>query len=45
MKEKTGLAAADIARAYAICRGVFALRELWAEIEALDNKVPAAPAV
>ena len=41
MKEKTGLAASDIARAYAICRGVFALRELWAEIQALDNQVPA----
>ena len=41
MKEKTGLAASDIARAYAICRGVFALRELWSDIQALDNHVPA----
>src|SRR4029077_15460626 len=41
MKEKTGLAASDIARAYAICRGVFELRQLWADIQALDNKVPA----
>jgi glutamate dehydrogenase len=41
MKEKTGQAASDIARAYAITRGVFELRALWAEIEALDNKVPA----
>jgi glutamate dehydrogenase len=42
MKEKTGLAASDIARAYAICRGVFDLRRLWADIQALDNLVPAA---
>jgi glutamate dehydrogenase len=41
MKEKTGMAASDIARAYAICRGVFGLRALWADIQALDNKVPA----
>jgi glutamate dehydrogenase len=41
MKEKTGMAASDIARAYAICRGVFELRALWADIQALDNKVPA----
>src|SRR5581483_9320611 len=42
MKEKTGLSASDIARAYAICRGVFDLRKLWTDIEALDNRVPAA---
>ncbi len=41
MKEKTGLAASHIARAYAICRGVFELRQLWGEIERLDNQVPA----
>ncbi|MGH6941295.1 NAD-glutamate dehydrogenase [Hypericibacter sp.] len=41
MKEKTGQAASDIARAYAVTRAVFELRALWAEIEALDNKVPA----
>jgi glutamate dehydrogenase len=41
MKERTGLPASDIARAYAITRGVFRLREVWAKIEALDNKVPA----
>ncbi len=35
------MAASDIARAYAICRGVFALRALWADIQALDNLVPA----
>jgi glutamate dehydrogenase len=39
--EKTGLAAADIARAYIVAREVFELRELWSAIEALDNKVSA----
>jgi glutamate dehydrogenase len=42
MKEKTGLSASDIARGYAICRGVFGLRDLWNDIQALDNLVPAA---
>ena len=42
MKEKTGMAASDIARAYAICRGVFDLRALWADIQTLDTIVPAA---
>jgi glutamate dehydrogenase len=42
MKEKTGMSASDIARAYAICRGVFDLRRLWADIQALDMQVPAA---
>jgi glutamate dehydrogenase len=40
--EETGDKAPDIARAYTIARDAFALRPLWAEIEALDNKVPAA---
>jgi len=42
MKEKTGLPASDVARGYAICRGAFDLRRLWAEIQELDNQVPAA---
>jgi glutamate dehydrogenase len=42
VKEKTGLSGADVARAYVVTREVFALREVWAAIEALDNKVPAA---
>ena len=42
MKEKTGLAASDVARGYAICRGAFELRRLWVEIQDLDNRVPAA---
>ena len=40
--EKTGRSAAEIARAYTITRHVFRLRELWADIEAFDNRVPAA---
>ena len=42
MTEKTGMAAPDIARAFAISRDVFQLRKLWRAVEALDNKVPAA---
>jgi len=41
-QEETGRGAADIARAYVITRAAFGLRERWAAIEALDNKVPAA---
>ena len=39
--EETGAAPADIARAYAVTRDAFGLRDLWAEIEVLDNHVPA----
>ena len=39
--EKTGMPAVDIARAYIISRDVFGLRDVWEQIEALDNKVPA----
>ncbi len=38
--EKTGKSAADISRAYIIAREIFQLRTLWADIEALDNRVP-----
>ncbi len=41
MKERTGQPASAIARAYAITRGAFRLREMWTGIQALDNKVPA----
>jgi glutamate dehydrogenase len=41
MRERTGLSAAAIARAYAITRGAYRLRELWSGIQDLDNKVPA----
>jgi glutamate dehydrogenase len=40
-KEKTGQSASAIARAYAITRGAFKLRDLWSGIQALDNKVSA----
>ena len=41
VREKTGQPAPAIARAYAITRETFRFRELWAAIEALDNKVDA----
>ena len=41
MQARTGRAAPEAARAYTIVREVFDLRALWAEIEALDNKVAA----
>jgi glutamate dehydrogenase len=39
--EETGAAPADIARAYTTACEVFDMRSLWAEIEALDNRVEA----
>ncbi len=39
--EKTGMSPPDIARAYTIAREVLNLRDLWENILALDNKVPA----
>ncbi|MGC2412351.1 MAG: NAD-glutamate dehydrogenase, partial [Stellaceae bacterium] len=42
MRARTGREAPEIARSYRIVREVFALPALWAEIEALDNRVPAA---
>ena len=41
LADETGAAAHDIARAYTVAREVFGLRDLWAEIEALDGRVPA----
>ena len=38
-QQDTGADAATVARAYSIARESFAVRELWATIEALDNKV------
>jgi glutamate dehydrogenase len=38
----TGASVADIARAYTSVMEIFGLRELWAQIEELDNQVPAA---
>ncbi|TVR81651.1 MAG: NAD-glutamate dehydrogenase, partial [Rhodospirillales bacterium] len=42
MADKTGMAAADITRAYVIARDVFAARAVWEGIESLDNQVAAA---
>jgi glutamate dehydrogenase len=37
----TGADPAQIARAYSAAREIFAMREVWEQIEALDNRVPA----
>ncbi len=39
--EKTGAPACTIARVYFVVREVFGLRDLYGQIESLDNKVPA----
>jgi glutamate dehydrogenase len=41
-QQDTAAAPSVIARAYTIAREVFAMRDLWVDIEALDNRVPAA---
>ncbi|HXC89818.1 MAG TPA: NAD-glutamate dehydrogenase [Stellaceae bacterium] len=41
MRARSGRPAADIARAYLVVREIFDLPRLWAEIEALDNRVAA----
>ena len=41
LKARTGRSAPEIARAYLIIREIFELPRLWAEIETLDNVVPA----
>jgi glutamate dehydrogenase len=40
IREKTGMPAAEVCRAYAVARDVFRMREMWSAIEALDNQVP-----
>ncbi|MEO8065073.1 MAG: NAD-glutamate dehydrogenase [Pseudomonadota bacterium] len=40
-QEETGADPASISRAYTIAREIFSMRELWAQIESLDNAVPA----
>ncbi len=42
IEAETGRPAVEIARAYIMARDAFELRALWAEIEALDGKIPAA---
>jgi glutamate dehydrogenase len=41
-QEDTGADVGSIARAYSIAREITGMRELWADIEALDDQVPAA---
>jgi glutamate dehydrogenase len=41
VREKTGMPPEEVVKAYVITREIFGMRGLWAEIEALDNKVPA----
>src|ERR1700676_3716260 len=41
-QDDTGADPAAIARAYSIAREVFAVRNIWAQIETLDNRIPAA---
>lgn len=38
MKEDTGMQGCDVARAYAIARDSFNMREIWAQIESLSGK-------
>jgi glutamate dehydrogenase len=42
VREKTGMPADDIARAYIAARDILGVRDLWYEIEALDNRTQAA---
>jgi len=39
--DRTGARGADIARAYALARDIYSLRELWVQIEALDDQLVA----
>jgi len=41
LQEETGAPPPDIARAYAVAREVFGMRDLWARIEALDARIDA----
>ncbi|MEH1126551.1 NAD-glutamate dehydrogenase [Micromonospora sp. CPCC 206061] len=40
--EETGASPADVLRAYVVVREIFGLRDIWAAVETLDNKVPTA---
>ncbi len=42
MQEETGAAADEVARAFILVRDTFGFEPLWAAIDALDNRVPAA---
>ena len=38
-REETGVDAAEVTRAYTVVRAVFGLEQIWANLEALDNRV------
>ena len=42
VREKTGMPPEEVVKGYVIAREIFGMRALWQEIEALDNRVPAA---
>src|SRR4029079_11207359 len=42
VSEETGKPSSDVARAFTIIRDSFDLRTMWADVESLDNKLPAA---
>lgn len=42
MHQATGRAMADIAAAYVSARDIFTMDDLWQQMEALDNRIPAA---
>ncbi len=42
LSEKSGASEIDVTHAYLIARDAFRMRDAWAAIEALDNKIPAA---
>jgi glutamate dehydrogenase len=42
MQEETGASSEEVTRAFILVRDIFGLEALWSEIDALDNKVPAA---
>ncbi|HXF79588.1 MAG TPA: NAD-glutamate dehydrogenase [Usitatibacter sp.] len=41
MQDETGATPEEVTRAFILTRDIFALEPIWAEIDALDNKVPA----
>jgi glutamate dehydrogenase len=41
MQEETGATPEDVTRAFILVRDIFELEALWAQIDALDNRVPA----
>ena len=42
LREETGASPAHLARAHTVAVEVFAMRDFWATVESLDNRVPAA---